>query len=138
MTDEDNLFLLSEYYLWAARAALEGGFIEEAHQMALDGLYLIPEDYDKFESCMPMVEQMIGGLNTILGNYEKAEESLQKALAGKKCDYCVHGYCIDACYEMIYLCLLTGRREEALEYLKKGVAVDPVDTDFRAMKEHLL
>lgn len=138
MTDEDNLFLLSEYYLWGARAALEGGFIEEAHQMALDGLYLIPEDYDKFDSCMPMVEQMIGGLNTILGNYEKAEESLQKALTGRKCDYCVHGYCIDACYEMIYLCLLTGRREEALEYLAKGIETDTIDTDFRAMQQRLL
>lgn len=138
MTDEDNLFLLSEYYLWGARAALEGGFVEEAQQMALDGLYLIPDNYDKFDSCMPMVEQMIGGLNTILGNYELAEESLQRALAGRKCDYCVHGYCIDACYEMIYLCLLTGRRDEALEYLNKGIAVDPIDTDFRAIKERLL
>ena len=27
---------------------------------------------------------------------------------------------------------------DTLEYLKKGVAVDSVDTDFRAMKEHLL
>ena len=138
MTDEDNLFLLSEYYLWGARAALEGGFIEEAHQMALAGLYLIPEDYDKFDSCMPMVEQMLGGLNTVLGNYEAAEEHLHKALTGRKCDYCVHGYCIDACYEMIYLCLLTGRREEALEYLAKGIAADSVDTDFRAMQERLL
>ncbi len=135
MTDEDNLFLLSEYYLWGARAALEGGFIEEAHQMAEDGLFLIPEDYDKFDSCMPMVEQMIGGHNMILGNYELAEECLQKALAGRKCDYCVHGYCIDACFEMIYLCLLTGRREEAMEYLRKGISVDSVDTDFRNIKE---
>ncbi|MBR5489255.1 MAG: hypothetical protein IKV72_06075, partial [Firmicutes bacterium] len=138
LTNDDNLFLLSEYYLWGARAALEGGFIEEAHQMALDGLYLIPDNYDKFESCMPMVEQMRGGLNTILGNYELAEECLQRALTARKCDYCTHGYCIDACFEMIYLCLLTGRREEALEYLRKGIEVDPIDTDFRNMKERLL
>ena len=138
MTDEDNLFLLSEYYLWAGKAALEGGFIEEAHQFAHDGLFLIPDNYEKYESCVPMVQQMIGGHHTILGNYEIAEEYLQKALEAKKCDYCVHGYCIDACFEMIYLCLLTGRREEALEYLAKGSAADPIDTDFRNMRDRLL
>lgn len=137
MTDEDNLFLLSEYYLWAGRAALEGGFIEEAHQFAEDGLFLIPEDYDKLDSCQPMVDQMIGGHHTILGEYELAEKHLKKALEGRKCDYCVHGSCIDACFEMIYLCLLTGRREEALEYLKQGIAVDPIDTDFRNIKEQI-
>ena len=137
MTDEDNLFLLSEYYLWAGKAALEGGFIEEAHQFAHDGLFLIPDNYEKYESCVPMVQQMIGGHHTILGNYEIAEEYLQKALAAKKCDYCVHGYCIDACFEMIYLCLLTGRKEEALEYLNKGAAADPIDTDFRNIRDRL-
>ena len=138
MTEEDNLFLLSEYYLWAAKAALEGGFKEEAQQLALDGLYLIPDDYDKLESCMPMVEQMLGGHHAILGDYAKAEEHLQKALNSRKCDYCVHGYCIDACFEMIYLCLMTGRYEEALEYLNKGIAADPIDTDFRNMRDRLL
>ncbi len=138
MTEDDNLFLLSEYYLWAGKAALEGGFIEEARQFANDGLFLIPENYDKLESCMPMVEQMIGGHNTILGNYETAKEHLMKALAGRKCDYCVHGYCIDACFEMIYLCLLTGRLDEALEYLDRGIAADPVDTDFRNIRDRLI
>ncbi len=138
MTDEDNLFLLSEYYLWAGKAALEGGFIEEAHQFAHDGLFLIPEDYDKLDSCQPMVDQMIGGHHTILGDYETAEEHLSKALTGRKCDYCVHGFCIDACFEMIYLCLMTGRTEEALEYLDRGVAADPIDTDFRNIRERLI
>ncbi len=138
LTDDDNMFLLSEYYLWAGKAALEGGFIEEAHQLAQDGLFLIPDNYEKYESCVPMVQQMIGGHNAILGNYEVAEEYLQKALTAKKCDYCVHGYCIDACFEMIYLCLLTGRREEALEYLAKGSAADQIDTDFRNMRDRLL
>ena len=137
MTEDDNMFLLSEYYLWAGKAALEGGFIEEAHQFARDGLFLIPDNYEKFESCVPMVEQMMGGHHTILGEYDTAEDYLKKALAAKKCDYCVHGYCIDACYEMIYLCLLTGRREEAVEYLKKGIAADPVDTDFRNIREQM-
>jgi tetratricopeptide (TPR) repeat protein len=134
----ENLFILSEYYLWAAKAAREGGFREMAEQFADEGLTVIPADYEKMDSCQPMLHQMMGGHHVILGEYDIAEEYLAKALTERKCDYCVHGYCIDACFEMIYLCLLTGRREEALEYLKKGVAVDPVDTDFRAMKEHLL
>ena len=84
-----------------------------------------------------MLEQMLGGLYTVIGNYTQAEIHLKRAQNARKCDYCIHGDCIDACYEMIYLCLLTGRREEALEYLKKGIQTDPVDTDFRNIKEQI-
>jgi tetratricopeptide (TPR) repeat protein len=136
--EPETEFLVSEYYLWAAKAALEGGFVEMAEQFADEGLTAIPHDYEKLDTCLPMVHQMIGGHYVILGEYEKAEEFIRKALTERKCDYCVHGYCIDACFEMIYLCLLTGRREEALEYLRKGIEVDPIDTDFRNMKERLL
>lgn len=133
----ESTFFLSEFYLWAAKAALEGGFTADAYDMARTGLSLIPKDYTKYESCRPMLEQMLGGLNTILGNYTLAEEFLKMALQHRKCDYCIHGYCIDACYEMIYLCLLTGRRGEALEYLKKGIETDPVDTDFREISKQI-
>lgn len=134
---QDNAIFLAEFYLWAAKAATDGGFSREARELALEGLELIPVDYDKYESCIPMLDQMQGGLYTVLGNYTQAEIHLQRALKNRKCDYCVHGYCIDACYEMIYLCLLMGRREEALEYLSKGTSVDPVDTDFRKIKEQI-
>lgn len=133
----ENLFFLSEFYLWAARAAKEGGFKEEAKDLAIAGFDLIPDDYEKYESCLPMLEQMLGGLYTIIGNYIQAEIHLKRALESRKCDYCIHGYCIDACYEMIHLCLLTGRREEAFGYLQKGIAADPVDTDFRNIKEQI-
>ena len=133
----ENAFFLSEFYLWAARAAAEGGFKKESVELAMAGLDLIPDDYEKYESCLPMLDQMMGGLYTITGNYTQAEIHLKRALSKRKCDYCIHGYCIDACYEMVHLCLLTGRREEALEYLKKGVQADPVDTDFRNIKEQI-
>lgn len=136
-TDESSMFLLSEYYLWAARSALEGGNKAEARSLVAEGMALIPDDYGDCESCLPMVNQMLGGLNTIIGNYEEAEKFLHRALNGRKCDYCVHGYCIDACYEMIYLCLIQGRRSEALEYLAKGIEADPVDTDFREIKKQI-
>lgn len=133
----ENAFFLSEFYLWGAKAALEGRLKAEAEALAREGLALIPEDYGRFESCIPMLEQMLGGLNTILGNYSLAEEYLKKAFSHRKCDYCIHGYCIDACYEIIYLCLLTGRHGEALEYLKKGIETDPVDTDFREIGKRI-
>lgn len=135
--NEDDLFLVSEYYLWAARTALEGGNMAEAHSLASEGIAMIPDNYSDFESCVPMVNQMLGGLNTILGNYAEAEEYLQKALESRKCDYCLHGYCIDACYEMIYLRLMQGKRSEALEYLAKGIETDPIDTDFREIKKQI-
>ena len=133
----ENAFFLAEFYLWAAKAALEGGNKTEARELAMEGIGLIPEDYDRYESCIPMLEQMLGGMYTILGDYTRAEAHLRRALQKRKCDYCIHGYCIDACYEMIYLCLLTGRREEAMEYLKKGMATDPIDTDFRKIREQI-
>ncbi len=135
--NNDNAFFLAEFYLWAAKAALEGGYKTEAHELAREGLELIPADYVKYESCIPMLDQMQGGLYTILGNYTQAEIHLKKALSKRKCDYCVHGYCIDACYEIVYLYLLTGRRNEAMAYLEKGMAVDPVDTDFREIRKQI-
>lgn len=130
-------FLLAEYYMWAAKTALEGGFCREAEKLAVKGLQLIPSDHEQPDSCLPMLEQMQGGLHAILGNYEKARACLESALSARKCDYCTHGYCIDACYEMIYLCLMTGNRSEALEYLKKGIETDPIDTDFREIGKQI-
>ena len=128
-------FLLADYCLWASRAALESGKEDEALELAREGMLLIPEDYETMESCLPMILQTRGGLLGILGRVEEAEETLKWALNQRKCDYCLHGICIDAFFEMAYLLAKQGRRREALQCLKQARLADTVDYDLKKLQE---
>lgn len=128
LTEEE--FLHGEYYIWAAKTCLYLGKKRTAHRLARQAAAKIPKDFKKgFSTCLPMVYQMLGGICAILGDYEKAEQTLSEALKIRRCDYCNYDCCIDALYEMGYLLEQQGRDREALECYRKGMEAAPADAD---------
>lgn len=127
---EEDDFLQGEYDIWAAKTCLKLGKKHTARRFAQKALKKIPQDYQKrLSTCLPMVYQMLGGIYTILGDYERARQILQEALDIRRCDYCNYDCCIDALYEMGYLYEQQDNREQALRYYKEGIEAAPADAD---------
>lgn len=127
---EEDDFLHTEYYIWAAKTCLKLGKKRAARRLAGQAAQKIPEDFEqRLSTCLPMVYQMLGGIYTILEDYGRAQRVLQEALHIRRCDYCNYSCCIDALYELGYLYEQQGKPEEALECYKKGMETAPADAD---------
>lgn len=127
---EEDEFLCGEYYIWAAKACLALGKKRPARRFAQLAAKKIPKDFQKsLATCLPMVYQMLGGIYTILEDYERAERILQEAMRIRRCDYCNYSCCIDALYELGYLYEQRGNPQEALAYYEQGIEAAPADAD---------
>lgn len=127
---EEDEFLHGEYYIWAAKACLGLGKKRSARRFAQMAEKKIPRDFQKsLSTCLPMVYQMLGGIYTILEDYERAEGILREAMSIRRCDYCNYSCCIDALYELGYLCERQGNLQQALLYYKQGIEAAPADAD---------
>jgi tetratricopeptide (TPR) repeat protein len=65
----------------------------------------------------------------ILGKYKEAEERIQLALTGRKCDFCQYCGCIDAYSALVYMCCIQGDEAGAAKYRQLGLDVHPHDFD---------
>lgn len=120
--------LEASFYLWAGRTCLQLGKKEDAKLFAAEGIKKIPEDYEKrLGYCIPMIDEMLGGLHTVLGEYDRAYVLLQKALKERKCDYCTYSNCIEAYYELGYLSEQKQNEEEAAGFYEEGLKGSPFD-----------
>lgn len=136
--EEGLYYILGEHYLWAARAAVLVKKQSLAEEFARKGLTYIPQNYEQYDSAVPMMEKILGGLYAILGDYEQAEHYLKSALNRRKCDYCQHGACIDALFEMAYLYWICGEKDKLKECLEKAMEIEPLDADIRGLQELIL
>ena len=65
----------------------------------------------------------------ILGKYKEAEERIQMAIEGRKCDFCQYCGCVDAYCAWVYLCCIRGDEEGAAKYREAGLAICAYDRD---------
>lgn len=131
-------FLKADYDLWAARASLKLGKTGDAALFARSGLEKLPDSCERSLShCLPMVYQLRGALYATQGDYKSARGWLEKALQIRKCDYCNYGCCIDALYELGFLCELEGDREGAKRCYEEGLRFSPADSDLSSAAANL-
>ena len=74
----------------------------------------------------------------MLGRFEEAEERIQMALEGRKCEFCRFAGCIDAYCALVYLACIRGDEEAAAKYQREGLAVCPHDIDLQKMPEYFM
>lgn len=124
-------------YIHAARIYKDLGCEEEAFEYANTVLNLIPKDLDYKKDELPMNYKYAGDAYAILGDLEKAERYLKKALNSPICMYCNKSKCTDAIAGLIYLEILKENMEKAKEYLEEGRKIDPSDEDIIGFGEIL-
>lgn len=61
------------------------------------------------------------------GRPEEAKKLIQRMLDEKRCRTCHYCRCFEGLYGMGYICLLNGNADEAFEYFKQALAVNPTD-----------
>lgn len=124
-------------YMHAARIYNELDCKEEAIEYANTVLNLIPKDLDYKKDELPMNYKYAGDAYAILGDLDKAEEYLKKALNSPTCMYCNKRKCTDAIAGLIYLEILKENIDKAKEYLEEGKKIDPSDEDIIGFGEIL-
>lgn len=124
-------------YIHAARVYKDLGCEEKAFEYAKTVLKLIEEDLDDKKDELPMNYKYAGDAYAILGDFEKAEKYLKKALNSPICMYCSKSKCTDAIAGLIYLEHLNENTDKAKEYLEEGRKIDPSDEDIIGFGEIL-
>lgn len=123
---EDN----REDYIITARICLELGEKARAYQYAKKVIELTP--IDSLESKidrLPFIYNYLGNAYAILGEYDKADEYLNKSLTMPRCFLCTYLKCIDGMHNLAYLEYLRGNLEKTKSYLDEIFELDPSRTD---------
>ena len=92
-------------------------------------LDLIPEDFMDCGYQRSFYLSRSAEALAILGKYQEAEERIQLALSGRKCDFCQYSGCIDAYCAMVYMCCIRGDETGAAKYRQLGLEICPYDFD---------
>ena len=117
-------------YLIAAKICLDINQIDKAKNYANKILrhtpiYSIESKLDQ----KAYIYKFIGEAYTILGEYEKAEDYLRKALESPRCTVCYDVDCIDALYAFAYLEYCRGNMEACRDYLEETLKKNCSDKD---------
>lgn len=104
---------------------------KKAYEYAGKVLELIPEDFMECGYQRSFYLSRSAEALAILGQYREAEERIQLALSGRKCDFCQYSGCIDACCAMVYMCCIRGDEAGAAKYRQLGLDICPHDFDLQ-------
>ncbi|WP_455544333.1 tetratricopeptide repeat protein [Intestinibacter sp.] len=112
-------------YIVAARICIELGDKTKAEQYAKKVIKQTPiDDLNKKIDKLPHIYIYLGDAYTILGEYDKAEEYLNKALTSPRCFNCSDKKCVDAIYSLAYLEYLRGDIDAVKSYLDEIFKLD--------------